>query len=134
MTESSRSRFYVISLDEIDSTQTRQVQSIIERTAESWWHQQAHLWLVQGGGTPLEWRDTLSMLLKGVGGTVLVLELPRAEDERRYSGFGNGRWWPWLRETYVGRTGDEKRDEKHADTLARWAAIRSKTLPGEIAD
>lgn len=94
--------FFVITFDKIDATQTKQIQAIIERESVSWWHQQSMVWIVEGGDSALEWRDKLKFLLLGVRGTMLVLELPRVIEERKFGGVGGPSWWPWLRETMRG--------------------------------
>lgn len=98
----STNAFFVITFDKIDATQTRQVQAVIEREAVSWWHQQSLVWVVEGGENPTAWRDKLKVIVLGVRGTMLVLELPKAPEERRFGGVGGTSWWPWLRETMQG--------------------------------
>lgn len=85
---------YLVSFDSINDTQRAQIQALIKARASSWWHQQSNVWIVKGGPNASEWRNELSMFVKGEGvpGNVIVLKLP-AVGSRAWASVGLDLTW-----------------------------------------
>ena len=97
----------LISVDMIDDTQRALIHELVKENADSWWHQQANLWIVIGGGDVGDWRDAIGPFIRGVPGNVIVLKLP-PEGMRAWG--TNGVNGTWLRENFTNRRpgGDPK--------------------------
>lgn len=66
----------LISIDMVDDTQRTLIHEVVKEHSDSWWHQQANLWLVIGGGDVGFWRDQVGPFIRGVPGNVFVVKLP----------------------------------------------------------
>lgn len=96
MNEAINSHFYLISVEGIDETQAKQIQAQVSNRAQSWWHQQQNLWIVQGGKDQYFWRDLLMPIFQGVAGEMFVFTLP-GDGARAFAAFARSASVEWLR-------------------------------------
>lgn len=91
--------FFLISMDRIDDTQRKLVQAQVAANAISWWHQQANVWIVQGGPNVAYWRDLLKAFVTGVPGDLYVFNLAET-GARNFASYGPTAHTAWLKSTY----------------------------------
>lgn len=93
--------FTLISFANIDATQKSLIHAEVKRTALTWWHQQETVWIVQGGGSVLEWRDRLAPFTRGISDSaILLLSLPREVNWRGWATTGASDYATWIKSTY----------------------------------
>lgn len=68
---------FAIAIDRATPLQREQVQEIVSKQAEKWWHGFADLWLVSGKSA-VEWRDLVGVIFLRGDGNVLVLKIDTA--------------------------------------------------------
>ena len=92
--------FYIITFTEIDETQRTLIQAAVKARAESWWHRQRDIWIVQGGGSAGEWIEGMKVFTTTARSSVLIFRLPEA-GERVWAASAKGsETWAWIEETY----------------------------------
>src|SRR5665647_192371 len=74
MAEQGQDSFFVLIADEIDNTQRTLLHELVKRDAESWWHQYANVWVVQGGDLRT-WRSNCSVITPVPPSSLVVLAL-----------------------------------------------------------
>jgi len=75
--------FFAISVDRATQNELNEVQELIKKNANGWWHRHASFWVV-GGLQASQWRDLIKPALVS-GASVLVLALPTTEKDRNWS-------------------------------------------------
>lgn len=81
----SEKLFVLISVEDVDATQSALIHEAIKTNSTSWWHQQKSTWIVESDETPKAWRDRIRPFLGGVGGNALVLLLPSSQGRRAWA-------------------------------------------------
>jgi hypothetical protein len=59
----------------LDETQRKLIHQQVKERAEDWWHEFPDLWVVVGGGSPIEWRDRLMVMTPFLPSGLLVFPL-----------------------------------------------------------
>ena len=91
--------FILITLDHIDETQRTLIQSYVEQKTDTWWHQQANVWLVKGGDVAT-WQEGLGVFVPKKPSSLFVWKLP-AEGSRAWSARGDSEHFGWILDNYA---------------------------------
>jgi hypothetical protein len=80
------------------------IHELIKEHAGFWWHHLPDIWIVDGHDHKF-WGNLLQPVVTPASASLLVLELPREEDERMFAVRGAYPTKPgkWLWESYFGR-------------------------------
>ena len=99
--DSEENNFTIITFANLDATQKQLIHTAVKGAAISWWHQQELVWIVQGGGRVLEWRDRLAPFVRGMPNSgLLALSLPMMATERGWATSGGSGYSAWIKSTY----------------------------------
>lgn len=101
-------RFLIITADEVDDTQVRQIQNIIARDSDDWWHQQRTTWIVKTEDKAPVWRDRFIPIIDSAPSTLLVLKLDPLGGFAGRTPAGSAKLGTtWLREEFLGKKAKE---------------------------
>src|SRR5665213_3631225 len=86
----------------IDATQRDQIQSLVRKNAEDWWHQQPDIWIILDDKLQTYWHEHLLTIFHNQA-KFFMLKLPSRGDR----GYATKGYATWLRENYF-KSGDDE--------------------------